>query len=159
MTTANRRCNPGPWGSDRHREARPRARRDCDCILDGRLHEVRSIRQVREGERAGEAIGQPVVAIQRARAGALGQSPRPGQRRSRHRSGAHQRKKDPRGTFPHQADLPQRNVRDGNDERRTERLCTHMKRAAEPDTTLGLSREPTNLLDSVPVAGHQACRL
>ena len=54
-----------------------------------------------------------------------------------------------------EAHLPRGDVDDRDDQGRTERLRTHTKSAVETDALLCVTREPTNLLDPVLVAGHR----
>ena len=137
--------------------ARPGDRGDGHRVFDGRVHERRAAARLGERERAGEAVVQGVKAVERARPGPLGQAPAPTRRRRR------QPPRAPPGPSTARAarsasrpTLRSGDVRDRDDQGRTERPRTHTKRAIEADALLRATREPTNLLDPVLLAGHSA---
>jgi hypothetical protein len=147
----------------RHRQtdggARLRLRHGLHRVLDGGVHEGCALGRRAKREGAGEAIVKPVEPVERARPCTVGQPPRPRhERRNRH---ARDRQAEHHAcrSLAEEPHLAQSHAHDGDDQRRTERPCTHTERAPQPDTSLGLGGKPSNLLHSLELGAHPSLRL
>jgi hypothetical protein len=128
-------------------------------VLDGGVHEGGALRGRAEREGAGESIVKPVEAVERPRTRSVRQPPRPSHHRRDHHAGARGPEHDPRRSLSHEAQLAQRDVDGGQDQRRTERPCTYTERATQPDASLGLRGKPSNLVHPRLGGAHPSCRL
>ncbi len=141
--------------ADGNGEARPGSRRDGHRVFDRRVHKGSAGRHLGERERVGEAVVECVKSVEPPSPRPLRQAPRPRNRgRPQHTERCESEHAQSRA-LRHDTHLARGDVRDPDDQGRTERLRTHTKGAVETDALLCVAREPTNLLDPVLVAGHR----
>ncbi len=142
---------------DRDGEPGTDVRRERHRVLDGSIHERRARRGLCERQGIGEAVVEGVEPIEAARACALGQPPDPRDDRGREDSEARDPEHHEGGAAGQGPHLARGDGSHRDDQGRTERLRTHTEGAIEADASLRVEREPTNLLDSVLLAGHPLC--